>query len=294
MSTIGDDRLSAARRVVGRLVLVACSPTSWTDRVRIRIHISSDPGVSDLKILDVNGSNVEDRGFFCYMSKRNSVGFQRKLEWLEARFPEGMRIKLLDLPDRGFIEYLPGEHAWRAVDAEGYMFIHCLWVVGKSKRKGFASALLDECVKDARAANMKGVAMVTSEKNWLLKRSFLEKHGFERVAESAPSFSLMVKRFGKGKLPVLLDNSAALRRKFSRGLTVFRTDQCPYIEDATQTALDAAKRAGLDSQVVELSSADEVRRLSPTPFGVFAIVLNGRLLSYHYMLEKDLTPLLKK
>ncbi len=246
-----------------------------------------------MKIIDVNGSNVEDRGFFCYMSKKKSVGYRRKLDWLKARFDEGMRIKLLELPDRGFIEYLPGEYAWRAVDAKGFLFIHCLWVVGKSKGKGFASALLEECVRDARATKMKGVAMLTSEKNWLLKRRFLEKHGFEKVADAPPSFSLMVKRFGRTKLPSLVDNTAKLHRKFAKGLTVFRSDQCPYIEDATKTALSAAEKAGIASRVVELKSAEEVRELSPTPFGVFGLLLNGRLLSYHYMLEKDLAPLLK-
>jgi GNAT superfamily N-acetyltransferase len=227
------------------------------------------------------------------MSKKKSAGYKRKLEWLRARFAEGMRIKLLELPDRGFIEYLPGEYAWRAVDAKGFMFIHCLWVVGKSKGKGYASALLNECIRDAEATKKKGVAMLTSEKNWLLKRRFLEKHGFEKVGEAPPSFSLMVKGFRQSKPPVLLDNSDTIRRRFPRGLTVFRSDQCPYIEDATNAALDAATKTGSHSQVVELRSADEVRRLSPTPFGVFGIVLEGQLVSYHYMLEKDLSPLLQ-
>jgi len=35
-------------------------------------------------------------------------------------------------------------------------------------------------------------------------------------------------------------------------------------------------------------------RLSPSPHGVFGLVLDGRLLSYHYQLEKDLLPLLSK
>jgi len=246
-----------------------------------------------VKILDVNRNNVEERGFFCYMSKKKSVGYKRKLAWLAERFSEGMRLKILELPDRGFIEYLPGEFAWRAVEAKGYMFIHCLWVVGKSKNKGYANALLNECVRDAKAAKMKGVAMLTSEKNWLLKRRFLEKHGFERIADAPPAFSLMVHRFGKAKLPTLLDNSATIRKRFGKGLTVFRSDQCPYVEDASLAVLDVAQKAGLESRVVELGSASEVRELSPSPFGTFGIVLNGKLLSYHYMLEKDLLPLLE-
>jgi hypothetical protein len=91
-----------------------------------------------VRILDVGPENVGELGFFCYMSKRKSEGYARKLSWLERRFDEGLRIKMLELPDRGFIEYIPGEYAWRTVDARGFFFIHCLWVVGKSKGNGFA------------------------------------------------------------------------------------------------------------------------------------------------------------
>lgn len=76
-------------------------------------------------LINVNSENVEKTGFFCYMSKRKAEGYQRKLSWLKDRFAEGMRIKMLELPQRGFIEYIPGEYAWRAVNAEDYMFIHC-------------------------------------------------------------------------------------------------------------------------------------------------------------------------
>ncbi|UCE07082.1 MAG: GNAT family N-acetyltransferase, partial [bacterium] len=71
------------------------------------------PEERNFKIIDVNSDNVEQTGFFCYMSKRKTEGFQRKLNWLKARFAEGMRIKMFDLPERGFIEYIPGEYAWR-------------------------------------------------------------------------------------------------------------------------------------------------------------------------------------
>jgi hypothetical protein len=87
-----------------------------------------------VQIINVTAENVAETGFFCYMSKRNSPGYQQKLNWLQARFREGMRIKILKLPDRGFIEYIPGEYAWRAVDASGYMFIHCIWVVEGCRR----------------------------------------------------------------------------------------------------------------------------------------------------------------
>ncbi|MCB2212435.1 GNAT family N-acetyltransferase [bacterium] len=243
-----------------------------------------------MTILDVNADNVDDLGFFCYMSKRKSEGYQRKLEWLKDRFSEGLRIKMLELPDRGFIEYMPGEQAWRGVNADGWMVIHCLWVVGKSKKQGYAKALLEACVDDARKAGKHGVAVVTSEGNWLISKKFFVKQGWECVATAAPSFSLLVKRFDDAPDPSFVGGWTEKQAAQPDGLTVFRTDQCPYIVDAVQVSVDTAAKAGVACNVVELTSSEQVKVLSPSPFGVYGMTLNGCMLSYHYQLEKDLLP----
>jgi len=239
------------------------------------------------RIIDVDARNVETTGFFCYMSKPKTEGYRRKLAWLKARFAEGMRIKMYELPERGFIEYIPGEHAWRAVRAAGYMLIHCLWVVGRSKGRGLGGRLLEECLQDAQDAGMKGVAMVTSEKTWLAGSALLLKHGFV-CADEIPPFRLVVKKFETAPSPAFPRDWDDRAKRFGNGLSVMRTDQCPYIPDAVKHALEAAKRAGVKARVVEMTSAAEIRESSPTPYGVFALVLGGRLLSYYYMLPKDL------
>jgi hypothetical protein len=77
-----------------------------------------------------------------------------------------------------------------------------------------------------------------------------------------------------------------------KGLTVIRSDQCPYIVDATDAAVVAAAKAGIKSRVVEMKSRDDVLNLSPSAYGVFGMVLDSQLLSYHYQLEKNLLPVL--
>lgn len=247
-----------------------------------------------MKMIDVTTENVEQTGFFCFMSKRKSEGYRRKLVWCRDRLAEGMRIQMLELPDRGFIEYTPGEHAWRPVEAAGYLFIHCLWVVGKSKKRGFAKALLDSCIEDARSSGFKGVAMITSQNNWLMSRKLLERHGFEAADQAPPSFSLMVKRFADDPLPSFSGNWEAKAAAFGKGLTIIRTDQCPYIDDAAAMAVKTAAKAKIQANVVELTSAAEIRERSPSAYGTFGLVLDGKLLSYHYQLEKDLLPLLSR
>jgi GNAT superfamily N-acetyltransferase len=246
------------------------------------------------ELIDVGLENVDKTGFFCFMSKKKSEGYKRKLAWLKERFSEGMRIKMLTLPERGFIEYLPGEYAWRAVHADGYLFIHCLWVVGKSKGKGLGAALLEACTAEAKRRKMRGVAIVTSEKVWMPGRSLLDNNGFEGIDEAPPAFCLMVKKFGKHPSPSFAGDWTRKAETFGSGLTVIRSDQCPYIVDATHTAVAAAAQVGIKSHIVELKSRDDIMRFSPSPYGVFGLVLDGKLLSYHYLLEKDLIPLLSQ
>lgn len=247
-----------------------------------------------MNIVEVNTENVSEQGFFCYMSKRKSEGYQRKLKWLRDRFGEGMKIRMLDLKQggRGFIEYIPGEFAWRAVNAKRYMFIHCIWVAGKSKGKGYATLLLNECMKDAEKTGMKGVAVVTSEGNWLVGKKFFVKHDFESV-DKHPPFTLMVKKFDNAQSPFFTVDFEERLAAYGKGLTIVRSDQCPYVDAAAGAALDAANELGISTKVIELKSSRDVRKSSPSPYGVFGIVYDGKLVSYHSVAKKELINILR-
>ena len=239
----------------------------------------------------VDADNLDRLGFFCYMSKRKTPGYCQKHDWMAARLAEGLKLHMVhETGGRtvGFIETIPGEYAWRAVHAPGYLVIHCLWVVGKGKGKGYGAHLLQLCLDDARAQGKRGVVMVASDGVWLAKRDIFLKHGFVEVAKAPPSFQLLVYRFDdSAPLPSFPTDWAARQARFGAGLTVIRTPQCPYIEDATNTALEFAAEKGIPARVVTFQSAEELQANSPSPYGVFGIVLDGKLLSYHYLQRKD-------
>lgn len=248
--------------------------------------MDDQPGTG-FPLIEVTADTVGQTGFFCLQSRRKAEGYQRKLRWLGSRFAEGMRIKMLGGDGRGFIEYIPGDHAWRAVEAAGYMMIQCIWVVGRCKGNGGGRQLLEACIADAREAGMSGVAMVTSEQTWLVGADFLRAQGFEAVDTAPPAFTLLVKRFGDAPPPRFSGGWADKAARFGAGLTILRTDQCPYVEDATSVLLDCAAERGMESRTVELTDAAEIRRSSPSAYGVFNVVLDGRLLSYHWLTKKD-------
>ncbi|WP_299395117.1 hypothetical protein [Pelagibius sp.] len=249
--------------------------------------------MSSSELITVTPETVEKTGFFCKMSARKEAGYQRKLAWLKARFDEGLQMRLLGGGERGFIEFIPGDFAWRAIRKAGdYLVIHCLWVVGRSKGKGHSTVLIEEALAAAKAGGFKGVAAVTSTGNWLIDAGILAHHGFESVAAAEPGFDIMVRKLDpKAPDPAFC---GGWRKKLEavpgggRGLTVFRSDQCPYLDNAVQIVADYAADKGMAFRQIEMTSASEVRRLSPTPYGVFAIVKDGELLAYHYLSPKEL------
>jgi N-acetylglutamate synthase-like GNAT family acetyltransferase len=237
------------------------------------------------RIVNVTADNIDEFGFFCLMSRRKSEGYRRKHDWLLERFKEGLKLKLIIEGERpvGFIEYAPAEVAWRPVRGKGYVVIHCLWVVGKWKGKGYGTRLLRTSVQDARKMGAHGVVMVTSPRTWLAGRELFARNGFECVDEAPPSFELMVKRFDAAPLPRFPKDWAKRGRELGSGLTIVRTDQCPYIEDAARIIEEAAREKGIDTEVVSYEKSQHARSRSPSAFGVFGIVRDCELLSYHYL-----------
>ena len=178
--------------------------------------------------------------------------------------------------------------------------IHCLWVVGQGKGKGHGTRLLQACLADARAQGRRGVVMVASDGVWLAGKQLFLKNGFEQVDAAPPAFRLLVHSFGSTQderisaapAPAFPTDWEARQARFGAGLTVIRTPQCPYIENATAEVMQFAAERGIPARAVELTSAHEVQTQSPSPYGTFGIVRDGRLFSYHYLCRKELEKLL--
>jgi len=244
----------------------------------------------------IDASNVDRYGFFCYKSKPKTAGYRQKREWLENTLHEGLRIKIIHEGNRsaGFIEYAPGEYAWRAVQAAGYLVIHCMWVVGSGKGKGYGWRLLDLVLSEAESMGMFGVAVVSSSSTWLARKGFFIHHGFEVVDQAPPSFELLVKRFGQGPLPSFPTDWENRLKRYPQGLVVYYSGQCPYHAMFVSSLVNAAKQLSLPFQLVELRTGWEARSLSPSAYGVFGVVHNGQLISYRPIGGKTLRQILEK
>jgi ribosomal protein S18 acetylase RimI-like enzyme len=239
--------------------------------------------MADFNIISVDAQNVEDYGFFCVRNTKHP-GYRTKLSWLQKRFHEGLTIKLIltrDGEQAGFLEYIPGEYTWRTIEAAGYLVIHCIWVKsGKFSFSGMASALLRNCLKDAQSGGKDGVAVVTSDGPWMAGKGVFMKNGFEQVDEAPPYYQLLIKPNGKEPLPTFPRNWEA-RLSQGSGLQLLYINQCPYIGKAVNELPPVAEKYGMKLHLVELKNSDEARQRMPSPYGVFSLVYDGRLLVDH-------------
>ena len=240
--------------------------------------------MNEIEIIDTNAENIHNYGFCGYKSAKQE-GYSRKLDWLRQRFPEGLKFKVLYSAGDGavgFIEYSPGEFAWRAVDAMGYMVVHCIANFYKKYRnRGYGVLLVEESIKDAADGNMNGVVVITRKGTWMAGKELFLKRGFEIVDTAPPDFELLVKKLNSAPPPRFRTGWEKKLSQYGPGLTIISSDQCPYVvkgvSDITGTAID---KYGLEPQVIQLRNAGEAQDV-PWPFSSFGIVLNGKLVADH-------------
>lgn len=238
---------------------------------------------ADIQIIDLTPETIADYGVCGYKDVGKHLELRRKIEWFAKYYPKGLRIKALISKQGGYqgmLEYIPGEYAHRPVEAAGYLFIHCIFVGFKNefKGQGYASLMLDECIKEAKAANMLGVAVVTRNGSFMAKKDIFLKKGFLPVDRAAPDFELLALKFNADHVdPKFKEMSLS---KYSKGLTVLRSPQCPYSVKNVDAIIETAKRLNLDVSLIELDDAQSAQQ-SPCAFGTFCIINDGVILSHH-------------
>jgi len=246
--------------------------------------------MNDMKIMDLTPENIADYGVCGYKDVNKHPELRRKIEWFKTYYKKGLRIKIA-LSEKGsyqgMLEYIPGKYAHRPVEADGYMFIHCIWAgfLKEFKGKGYATALIQGCIDEAKHEGMKGVAVVTRKGSFMAKDDIFLKLGFEVVDTAEPDFHLMAMKFDSDDSSVenprfKVDLLSNLER-YGKGLTILRSPQCPYTEKNVNAILKSAKEQfHLETQLIDLDDADAAQN-SPCPFGVFCMVYDGEIISHH-------------
>jgi N-acetylglutamate synthase-like GNAT family acetyltransferase len=205
-------------------------------------------------------------------------GFHPKMQWLRQRTTEGLRqIVLLDDQKKiGFVEFIPGEHAWRAVDASDYMFIHCLWIYPKKYQKqGFGKKLIDTCIQNAESQKMKGVAVIVSSKGWLAGKDLFIQNGFSTIDQRG-KFELLAKKFETVPDPSFSNSDESA----FPGLHLLYADQCPMCERFVMDIRQYCNEKHIGIEIKKIETARDAR-LNPGIYGTFSLIYQGKVVADH-------------
>lgn len=247
------------------------------------------------KIVKLTAENYETLGCPCFLNPKH-IGHLKKLEWLENRFVEGFTIKSLFIEGEkkpiGFIEYVSGEFAWRAVDALGYLFIHCIWVSpNKYKKKGFGSYLIADCIEDAKKQGKLGVAVIVSGGPFIANKDLFLKNGFV-IAETDDNYELLAKQFNNDSI---LPKFRNWRKQLSqyKGLNIVYSKQCPWVVRFIEEISEILTKNQLNLKVIELKNPKEAQD-APSIYSTFTLINDGKILSDHYISITRFLNILKK
>lgn len=241
---------------------------------------------TDITLIDLTPENIANYGVCGYKDVKKQVELRRKIDWCSVYYTKGLRIKAL-ISDtgsyQGMIEYMPGEIAHRPVNANGYLFIQCVFVGFKNefKGKGFATSLLNEVVSEARKQGSTGVAVVTRAGSFMANKNLFLKNGFRVVDTAKPDFELLVLKFDESaENPSFKPGLNENQEMYSKGLFILRSPQCPYTEKNVNAILETSRNLKLKPILIELNDVGDVQN-SPCAFGSFCIIFNGEIIAHH-------------
>ena len=246
-----------------------------------------------IKIIEVNAANLSEHpGVICFINPRNKT-YNLKIDWLKEQFKTGLKIKLLYIDGekvpKGFVEYVPGEHCWRAVGADGYMFIHCIWTNGKKyQHQGLGSKLICEVEKDA--SEMNGVAVMTSDGPFMANKEIFIKNGY-RIVEESGNDQLLYKPFREADKPFFKTAVPAL--KMHKGLQLKYSRQCPWVARFAEEVRPIIKEKNIDLTIREIKTYKEAQQ-APSSYGVFNLLKEDRILADRYISTTRFENIIKK
>jgi hypothetical protein len=235
-------------------------------------------------IVAVNKQNLTDHpGVICFINPKHP-SYSLKVEWLKERFSEGLQIKLLYLEGQkkaaGYIEYVPGKFAWRAVSAADYMFIHCLYIYpNNNKNLGYGSLLIEECMEDAGKQGLAGAAVMVSKHAFMAEEDLFLKNGFSLADSDEKGNLLLVKQSGKTTLPSF--NRLNGNDKF-KGLHILYSRQCPWVARLIEEIRESNIAEQLGITITEFGTAAEAQQ-APSFYGVFTFMRDGKVHADRYI-----------
>lgn len=248
-----------------------------------------------MEYIQVTRENIEKEHICCAISNNKDVQVISKKAWLTERFDEG--LVFLKSTERGkcFIEYIPAENAWNPIDADGYMYIDCLWVAGSFKGNGYSTDLLNACIEDSKNKGKKGLCILAAAKKkpFLADPKFLKYKGFSVCDEAENGIQLWCLPFDQNEPLPKFKECARKPHINDSGYVLYYTSQCPFNAKYVPVLEEVAKEQNVEFKAIHIESK-EMAKNAPTPITTYALFCDGEYVSNEQMNDKKFLKLLGK
>lgn len=240
-----------------------------------------------MEIITITKDNLEKEHICCAISNNNDCQVSSKKKWMAERLKEGLVFKKGDVRGKCFIEYIQAEKAWAPIEADGYMYIDCLWVSGKFKGQGNSNLLLNECIKDSKAKGKKGLVVLSSEKKkpFLSDPKYLKYKGFKIADKAEPYYELFYLPFDdEGEKPRFKEQVKKPHID-EDGFVLYYSHQCPYTAKYVPLVEDVAKRRGIEFKSILFETTNQAQN-APAPFTSYSLFYNGKFITHEILSDK--------
>ena len=246
-----------------------------------------------MELVKLTHDNIDQEHICCAISSSKDVQVLSKKNWLKDRLDEGLVFLKGSVRGKCFIEYIPARYAWAPIEAEGYMYIDCLWVSGQFKGHGYANLLLNACIEDSRAKGKKGLVALSSEKKlgFLSDPKYMEYKGFKLADTAEPYFSLLYLPFGEGVERPRFRDTVRSHRDMPKGFVLYYTNQCPFTAEYVPVLEDMAKARNAVFQAVHIQTTEDAQN-APSPFTTFSLFYDGQFVTHEILSEKKFDKIL--
>ena len=246
-----------------------------------------------MNYIKITKENIDKEHICCAMSGKQSLD---KKEWMKRGFDDGLVFYRSEERGKCFIEYIPAENAWAPIDADGYLYINCLWIAGSMKGNGYSNELLAECLRDAEAQNKKGVCILCAEgrkREFLADPKFLAYKGFKTADVSDCGITLMYLPLRENAEPPKFKACAKHPKTDESGFVLYYTDQCPFTCYWVPRVSEVAKENGIPFRTIHITDKESARNV-PAPVTTYALFRDGKFVTHAIQSDKKFLELAAK
>lgn len=248
-----------------------------------------------MEIITLTKNNLEKEHICCAISSNKDCQVASKKQWLSERFDDGLVFKKCDVRGKCFIEYIPAEKAWSPINADGYMYINCLWVSGKYKGQGNSNLLIEECIRDSEEKGKRGLVILSSKKKlpYLSDSKFLRYKGFALADIAEPYYELLYLPFEENLAKPSFKDHVKNPEISMLGFALYYSNQCPFTAKYVPLIENVAKQKGIQFKSIQFKTTEQAQN-APAPFTTYSLFYNGEFLTNEILSDDKFERMLKE